>query len=77
MARIQRCPVDEDTQPLWDLLLPEHEIDVPDLPVSAGALDARHGAGTRMPTPCFCHTQASGKKRRMNDAERPGRNLLT
>ncbi len=67
----------EDEAFLWDSLQEEVTKGVADPPVDARTLDQKYGLGRWMPTPCFLHTQASGKRRRIDNAKRSGKNRMT
>lgn len=77
LSEIERKPINEDTAFLWESLMAEKELGVADPPVEADVLDKKYGPGTYMPTPCFCHTQACGKTRRIDNAKRAGKNRQT
>ena len=40
-------------------------------------MDSWYGLGKWMPTLCFCHTQSTGKKRRIDNAKKAAKNRLT
>ena len=48
-----------------------------DSPLWGESLTRKYHPLQWMPTPCFCHVQASGKKRRIDNAKRSGKNRLT
>ena len=75
MRELDARPPEEEAQFLWDSLIEEHTKGVADLPVTEEEMDARHQRWA--PTGCFCHKQASGKRRRIDNAKRSGKNRMT
>ena len=69
--------LDEDSQFLWDSLDKEFTKGVASKPLPREYFDELYGPTEWGPTPCFCHTQANGKRRRIDNAKRGGKNRLT
>ncbi len=67
----------EDEAFLWESLMAEVATGVADPPVEAHILDQRYGRDVWLPTPCSVHTQASDKRRRIDNARRSGKTRLT
>ena len=77
LKSIAARPTDEFTELIWASLLAEVKKGVADLPVTANWLDRVYGRGNWVPTNCFCHEQASGKRRRIDNARKSGCNRAT
>ncbi len=74
---VMRLPLPEEAQFLWDSCLKEHAQNVGLRPVPESVLIQKYGEGGYTAIPCFCHIQANGKKRRIDNAKRSGDNKAT
>ncbi len=72
-----RRPMPDEAQFLWDSCLEEYKKGVAEKPVSARVMDQIYGKGNWTALPCFCHVQACGKKRRIDDAKAQRANAAT
>ena len=70
-------PLSEDAQFLWDSCVKEQVKNVGLRPVPEQVLIDKYGRGGYTAIPCFVHTQASGKQRRIDNAKRSGDNKAT
>ena len=76
-AKEERKPLSEDAEFLWDSLLAEKKKDVAGAPVSLATMDQIHGEGQWSGLPCFCVTQATGKRRRIDNGKAGWTNAAT
>ena len=72
-----RRPLDEEADFLWQSCLDESLKEVGAKPVPQEVLDERYGVDQWSCAPCFCVTQASGKKRRIDNAKKALHMLAT
>ena len=72
-----RRPLSEDAQFLLDSACKEHTKSVGAKPVHIKKMDEIYGVGKWSGLPCFCATQASGKRRRIDNGKRSWTNKAT
>jgi hypothetical protein len=76
LKRLQNAPMDEEASFLWESCMKEVSKQKCKPPVRPRDMCRLHN-GVASAIPCFCHTQASGKQRRIDDGKKSGNNLGT
>ncbi len=75
--KLMERPIPEEAQFLWDSCLDEAKRKVAERPVTEAVMDEIYGKGNWTALPCFCHVQACGKKRRIDNAKAQLSNAAT
>ena len=77
LESLEHDRISEDGEFLWASCLKEATKGFGEEPCSREEMDRRHGAGRWASVPSFCHTQANGKQRRIDNGKRGLQNAWT
>ena len=73
--RLSRMPTEVEF--IWQSAISDYQLGVADHPTTWKSFKQQYGSAGWAPIPSFCTIQATGKKRRIDDARRGGHNLAT